>query len=87
MNRSGLQEPQRKANYAYLCAPTCYGAGLRVSEGVRLKPAPIDGQRMVIRVEQGKGQKGYRGNVPCDLGAAVPTIANLWMTSIPRAGC
>lgn len=36
---------------------TCYAAGLRVSEGVRLKPAQIDSQRMVIRVEQGKGQK------------------------------
>jgi integrase/recombinase XerD len=36
---------------------TCYAAGLRVSEAVRLKPAEIDSQRMVIRVEQGKGRK------------------------------
>jgi site-specific recombinase XerD len=36
---------------------TCYAAGLRISEAVRLKPAEIDSQRMVIRVEQGKGQK------------------------------
>jgi integrase/recombinase XerD len=36
---------------------TCYAAGLRVSEAVRLKPAEIDSQRMVIRVDQGKGQK------------------------------
>jgi len=36
---------------------TCYAAGLRVSEAVRLKPAEIDSQRMVIRVEQGKGQR------------------------------
>jgi len=36
---------------------TCYAAGLRISEAVRLKPAHIDSQRMVIRVEQGKGQK------------------------------
>lgn len=35
----------------------CYAAGLRISEAVRLKPAEIDSQRMVIRVEQGKGQK------------------------------
>jgi integrase/recombinase XerD len=39
---------------------TCYAAGLRISEAVRLKPTDIDSKRMVIRVEQGKGQKdGY----------------------------
>jgi integrase/recombinase XerD len=35
----------------------CYAAGLRVSEAVALKPAAIDSQRMVIRVEAGKGRK------------------------------
>ena len=35
----------------------CYAAGLRISEAVRLKVADIDNKRMVIRVEQGKGQK------------------------------
>ncbi|MGH8190331.1 MAG: tyrosine-type recombinase/integrase [Rhodanobacteraceae bacterium] len=36
---------------------TCYAAGLRVSEAVHLRPVDIDSQRMVMRVEQGKGQK------------------------------
>jgi integrase/recombinase XerD len=36
---------------------TAYAAGLRVSEVVRLKTADIDGARMVIRVERGKGGK------------------------------
>ena len=35
----------------------CYAAGLRISEAVHLKTAAIDSQRMVIRVEQGKGRK------------------------------
>jgi integrase/recombinase XerD len=36
---------------------TCYGAGLRISEAIRLTLPAIDSQRMVLRVEQGKGQK------------------------------
>lgn len=36
---------------------TCYAAGLRISEAIRLTIPSIDSSRMVIRVEQGKGQK------------------------------
>lgn len=36
---------------------TCYATGLRISEAVRLTVPDIDSQRMVIRVDQGKGQK------------------------------
>ena len=36
---------------------TTYAAGLRVSEVVNLKPADIDSQRLMIRVEQAKGAK------------------------------
>ena len=46
--------PRRKARTVLT---VCYAAGLRISEAVSLKPADIDSQRMMIRVEQGKGQK------------------------------
>jgi hypothetical protein len=36
---------------------TCYAAGLRISEAVRLRTRSLDNQRMVIRVAQGKGRK------------------------------
>lgn len=35
----------------------CYGAGVRVSEAVAVKVSDIDSQRMLVRVEQGKGHK------------------------------
>lgn len=34
-----------------------YGAGLRVSEVVSLKVSDIDSERMMLRIEQGKGRK------------------------------
>lgn len=36
---------------------TVYGSGLRASEVVRLKPGNIDSERMMIRVDDGKGRK------------------------------
>jgi integrase/recombinase XerD len=44
--------PKYKAAFA-----TAYGAGLRVSEVVALKVGDIDPERMVLRVERGKGRK------------------------------
>jgi site-specific recombinase XerD len=44
----------RKHRVLFLVA---YSAGLRVSEIVKLHPSDIDSERMVIRVEQGKGSK------------------------------
>ena len=38
-----------------------YGAGLRVSEVANLKVSDIDSKRMVLRIEQGKGQKDRNG--------------------------
>ena len=36
---------------------TCYAAGLRISEAVRLAVPAIDSERMVLRIAMGKGQK------------------------------
>ena len=36
---------------------TCYAAGLRISEAVRLTAPAIDSQRMVLRIALGKGQQ------------------------------
>jgi site-specific recombinase XerD len=46
----------RQRNH-YTILSTCYAAGLRISEAICLRPTDIDSSRMVIRVEQGKGQK------------------------------
>jgi integrase/recombinase XerD len=45
---------------------TAYAAGLRVSEVTRLKLIDIDSQRMMIRVDQGKGRKCFMKHLrPC----------------------
>jgi Phage integrase, N-terminal SAM-like domain/Phage integrase family len=44
--------PKYKAAFA-----TAYGAGLRVSEVIALKVGDIDCERMLLRVERGKGRK------------------------------
>jgi site-specific recombinase XerD len=69
MKRSGrLPEPLSREEVARLIAAaenqkhrvlmmTAYSAGLRVSELVRLKPQDIHSDRLLIRVNQGKGRK------------------------------
>jgi integrase/recombinase XerD len=59
-----------------------YGAGLRVSEVVSLKVGDIDGERMTLRVEQGKGRKDrYAMLSPCCWSGCAP--GGGWAT--PRA--
>ena len=69
MKRSGrLPEPLSREEVARLIEAaksqkhrvymmTAYSAGLRVSELIRLKPTDIHSDRMLIRVNQGKGRK------------------------------
>jgi len=49
---AGANNPKHRAALA-----VAYGAGLRASEVVHLKMADIDSERMIVRVEQGKGQR------------------------------
>jgi len=46
---------------------TCYGCGLRVSELVALKVLDIDGERGLLRIEQGKGAKDRNVLLPTTL--------------------
>ena len=54
---------------------TIYGAGLRVSEAIRLKVTDIDSQRWSIRVEQGKGKKDRYAVLAKDL---LPELRDYW---------
>jgi len=60
---------------------TCYAAGLRVSEAVSLKATAIDSQRMVIRVEQGKGQKDRYVMLSPKL---LETLRGYWRAARPK---
>jgi len=62
---------------------TCYAAGLRISEALHLKPTDIDRQRMVIRVEQGKGQKDRYVMLSPKL---LETLCHYWRAVRPRGG-
>lgn len=60
---------------------TCYAAGLRISEALRLKPTDIDSHRMVIRVEQGKGHKDRYVMLSPKL---LETLRSYWRVQRPR---
>jgi integrase/recombinase XerD len=59
----------------------CYAAGLPVSEAVHLKPGAIDSQRMVIRVEQGKGRKDRYVMLSPTL---LDLLRDYWRTARPK---
>jgi integrase/recombinase XerD len=52
-----------------------YGAGLRVAEVAALKVTDIDSERMLIRVERGKGGRYRNAILPADL---LPLLREWW---------
>jgi integrase/recombinase XerD len=59
----------------------CYAAGLRVSEAICLKVTDIDSQRMVIRVEQGKGRMDRYVMLSSKL---LQTLRDWWRVDRPK---
>jgi site-specific recombinase XerD len=60
-----------------------YGAGLRVSEVVKLKPEDIDSERMVLNVRGGKGQKDRTVMLAESL---LELLREYWKAYRPRSG-
>ena len=60
---------------------TCYGCGLRVSELVELKVRHIDGERRLLRVEQGKGAKDRQVEIPA---ALLQQLRRYWQAYRPQ---
>lgn len=71
--------PNLKARAALSVA---YGAGLRASEVVHLKMTDIDSQRMILRVEQGKGLRDRNAI----LSPALLTLLRAWWREGQRLG-
>jgi integrase len=61
---------------------TCYGCGLRVSELVAIKVRHIDGERRLLRVEQGKGAKDRQVEIPDTL---LKGLRRYWQAYRPQA--
>lgn len=60
---------------------TAYATGMRLGEVLRLKVSDIDSQRMVIRVDQGKGRKDRYVMLSPSL---LETLRAYWRASKPR---
>jgi integrase/recombinase XerD len=62
---------------------TLYGAGLRISEALKLRPADIDAQRMFINVHAGKGNKDRLVKLSPQL---LAVLRDYWRQCRPGAG-
>lgn len=61
---------------------TCYGCGLRVSELVALRVGDIDGERQLLRIEQGKGAKDRFVLIAP---ALLAQLRNYWRAQRPKS--
>lgn len=61
---------------------TCYGCGLRVSELVRIQLRDIDGERSLLRIEQGKGKKDRMVTIPATL---LARLRHYWQRHRPES--
>ena len=59
----------------------CYGAGLRISEAVKIRIADIDSDRMLIRVVEGKGRKDRYVAMPKRL---LKILRSYWRAERPK---
>ncbi len=60
---------------------TAYGGGLRVSEAISLRVPDIDSQRMMIRIEQGKGREDRYVPLPHRL---LVVLREYWKAARPK---
>jgi len=63
---------------------TCYAAGLRISEVIRLTPLAIDSERMTLRVDQGKGRQDRYVMLSPTL---LQTLREWWRADGRSTGC
>jgi integrase/recombinase XerD len=75
-----LLEAARNPKYKAALA-VAYGAGLRISEIVSLKVSDIDSERMLIRVEQGKGRADRYAMLSLHL---LELLRNWWLVLRPK---
>jgi len=68
-----LQQPSQITHYLLLAI--CYGCGLRLSELIHLQVNAIDGERQLLHVVQGKGQKDRLVPLPLSL---LPPLRRYW---------
>jgi integrase/recombinase XerD len=56
-----------KVNDYRICLELIYACGLRIGEAVKISPADIDGERLILHVKNGKGRKDRAIPLPLNI--------------------